>query len=296
MRVLERRFFQPQAGADLKYSTDRLLVESVIYQIFQVEMGYWSDGASNRLPHQFDPGFWLRCEHFLHGSSGSPELCDASISPVLGIPMAVYKLMLIIRRLWTMDPKSRPFEISLSQVENELSAWQRFELLAANSDESSASRKSSMIAPPLSIVGHATRITVICASLLVHHLRTQPRDLRVPVPPTDKECDKQVDSITAILRSRKGDHQWTSCHVGTYPVYVAGYFMRSEEEVTLVRAEMQQRFEDLHWGQVSRYWEDLETVWRMRSQSMPAARRFDSPISDCLQTKIHSTPDCLIPA
>jgi hypothetical protein len=43
---------------------------------------------------------------------------------------------------------------------------------------------------------------------------------------------------------------------------VAGYFMRSEEEIGLVRAEMQQRFENLHWGQVSRYWEDLETVWR----------------------------------
>jgi hypothetical protein len=28
---------------------------------------------------------------------------------------------------------------------------------------------------------------------------------------------------------------------------------------------MQQRFENLHWRQVSRYWEDLETVWRTRT-------------------------------
>jgi hypothetical protein len=294
MRVLKRRFFQLGAGASSMRPTDRLLVESVIYQIFQVEMGYWSDGPGKGLAHQFDPGFWSGCERFLHGLSVSPESHDASISPVLGIPMVIYKLMLIIRRLWTMNPKSRDFEVFLSQVENQLSAWEGCELPAANSIESLFSRQPSMNEPSHSIVGHSTTIMVICASLLVHHLRTQPHSLRVPVPP-DKECDKQVDKITAILRSRKGHHQWTSCHVGTYPVYVAGYLMRSEEEIMLVRAEMQQRFEDLHWRQVSRYWEDLETVWKTRSQSSPTARRFDSPLSDCLQTKIHPTPNCLRP-
>ena len=117
-----------------------------------------------------------------------------------------------------------------------------------------------MLAPSHTIVGHATAIMVICASLLLNQLRGQP--LGSPVAPADEKLGGQVDRIVSILRSRRGDHRWTSCHVGTYPIYVAGYFMRSEEEIWLVRAEMQQRFENLHWGQVSRYWEDLETVWR----------------------------------
>ena len=99
---------------------------------------------------------------------------------------------------------------------------------------------------------------VTCASLLLHQLRSQTP--KVPGVPTNEEYGGHIDKIASILRSRKGDSRWTSCHVGTYPIYVAGYFMRSEEEIGLVRAEMQQRYENLHWGQVSRYWEDLETV------------------------------------
>jgi hypothetical protein len=290
-QVLERRFFRPGAGADLKQPTDRLVVESVIYHIFQIEMGFWSDIPGKGLAYQFDPAFWLKCEGLLRGSSKSPELPDPSTSPVLGIPMALYKLMLIVKRLWTMNPKSRSFETSLSQVETELDVWDRSGLLASEDEKSLAICQSPVLASSHSIVGHATTIMAICASLLVHQLRRQPHCIRVPIAPAGDECGEQVDKIITILRSRKGDHQWTSCHVSTYPVYVAGYFMRSEEEIGLVRAEMQQRFEDLHWRQVSRYWDDLETVWGTRSRSTSTARQLNFPLEYHELTKIHSTPE-----
>jgi hypothetical protein len=107
---------------------------------------------------------------------------------------------------------------------------------------------------------------VNCASLLLDQLRGQP--LAFPVAPANEKYDGKLNEIVSILRSRKGDRHWTSCHVGTYPVYVAGYFMRCEEEIDLVRTEMQQRFENLHWGQVSRYWNDLETVWRTTTRNV----------------------------
>lgn len=270
VQVLERRFFQPGADFDLKRSIDRLAVESVIYHIFQLEMGFWSDVPRKRPSYQFNPRFWLKCEGLLRGSSGSPELPDASSSPVLGIPMAVYKLMLMIKRLWSMAPKPPDFHDTLSQLETELDSWKRSGYFEPENENLSANCNSSMLASSHSIVGHATTIMVICASLLAHQLRGQPHS--VPSAPTDEDCSGQIDKIISILRSRQGDHQWTSCHVGTYPIYVAGYFMRSEEEVGLLRAEMQQRFEDLHWGQVCRYWEDLETVWRTRSRITSTVR------------------------
>ena len=260
VQVLERRFFQSAVTADLEQKTDRLVVESVIYQIFQLEMGFWSDNAGKNPAYQSDPRFWLKCERLLRGSSTCPGLPDASTSPVLGIPMAIYKLMLMIRRLWIMDSRPSGFYNSLNQLGTELGKWTQYELLDTKNEDTLVSCQSPMLAPSHTIVGHATTIMVICASLLLNQLRGQLPGF--PVAPANEECGGQADRIVSILRFRKGDHRWTSCHVGTYPIYVAGYFMRSEEEIGLVRVEMQQRFENLHWGQVSRYWEDLETVWR----------------------------------
>jgi len=265
MHVLERRFLQPGAKFVLECPVDRLVVESVLYQIFQLEMGFWSDVTGRGLAYQFDLRFWLKCEGLLRESSTTPGPIDASTSPVLGIPMAIYKLMLMTRRLWTMSPRPPDFSNSLKQVETELASWEWYELLGPENDNSLASCQSPMPTSSHSLVGHATLIMVTCASLLLHQLRGQARN--APSPPDDEEGGKMVDKIISILRSRKGDHQWTSCHVATYPIYVAGYFMRSEEEINLVKAEMQQRFEDLHWRQVSRFWEDLETVWRTTARS-----------------------------
>lgn len=266
VQVLQRRFFRPGANNQLQQPTDRLVVESVIYQIFQLEMGFWSNSPGKDLAYHFDPRFWLKCERLLRGSSTSPEKVDASISPVLGIPMSVYKMMLMIRRLWIMDHRPPDFYDSLNQLEAELSTWTQSELLQCEDKKSIVSCQSPTLAPSHTISGHATTIMVSCASLLLDQLRGQP--LAFPVAPANERYDRQINKIVSILRSRKGDHHWTSCHVGTYPVYVAGYFMRCEEEIDLVRTEMQQRYENLHWGQVSRYWNDLETVWRTTTRNV----------------------------
>lgn len=269
VQVVERRFFQSGAENDLQEPTDRLVVESVVYQIFQLEMGFWSDDRDKGLSYRFDPRFWLKCERLLRSSSKFPELPDASSSPVLGIPMAVYKMMLMIRRLWTMDPRPPDFYKSLCQLEIELDSWKQVESLRSQNEQSTASCQPPLLAPSDTIVGHATTIMVTCASLLMNQLRSQPSGF--PVALANDECGRDVETLMFILRYRKGDQRWASCYVGTYPVYVAGYFMRSEEEIDLVRADMQQRFVNLHWGQVSRYWEDLETVWRSRTRKMSTA-------------------------
>jgi hypothetical protein len=245
------------------------VIESVIYQIFQLEMGFWSDDREKGLQYRFDPRFWLKCERLLRSSSKFPELPDASSSPVLGIPMAMYKMMLMIRRLWTMHPRPPDFYKSLSQLEIELESWKQAESLESQNEQSTASSQPPLLAPSNTIVGHATIIMVTCASLLLNQLHSQSSGF--PVAPANNKRGRDVEKLMAILRYRKGDQRWASCHVATYPVYVAGYFTRSEEETDLVRGDMQQRFENLHWGQVSRYWEDLETVWRTRTRKIATA-------------------------
>ena len=86
-------------------------------------MGFWSDSSGKDVAYQSDPKFWLKCERLLCGSSTFPQLSDASRSPVLGIPMAIYKLMLMIRRLWIMYPRPSGFYNSLDRLETELGRW-----------------------------------------------------------------------------------------------------------------------------------------------------------------------------
>lgn len=170
-----------------------------------------------------------------------------------------------------MNPRPPDFYKSLSRLEAELDSWKQSDSLERRSEMSKLSCQSLIPKPSDTIVGHATTIMVTCASLLLNQLRSQPSGC--PVVPANDECGEQVDRMMSILRYRKGDQRWVSCYVGTYPVYVAGYFTRSEEEIDLVRGDMQQRFENLHWGQVSRYWGDLETVWKMRTRKISTAHQ-----------------------
>src|ERR1700712_2090611 len=95
IRILRLRLMDRPFSIDRPF--DRLAVESVLYQIFLVTMGSWSHPA--QLDYQFDAGFWLRAENVLAQSMLFPGPSILTNSPVLGVPLAIFKLVLSIKQL-----------------------------------------------------------------------------------------------------------------------------------------------------------------------------------------------------
>jgi hypothetical protein len=205
-------------------------------------MGLW--GNSIELDFTFDPVFWDRCESLLGRSAMFPDSCS---SPVLGAPIAVFKILLVIRQLW-----SGGNVVSMAGLREELAEWEAW-VLSLDEIEASISQD-------------AASLMILSASVLVEQL-----DRGVSKgPPQAAERDAwQLRRIVSILRRRQGDARWHGCYLGNWPVYTVGFFMSSFDDVELVRSELEQRWKLISFSQVERFWKDLELTWSDRGLLLP---------------------------
>jgi len=114
----------------------------------------------------------------------------------------------------------------------------------------------------LSITEDATSLFVIGASLLISQL---PGSVKGSIPLPFVIDDLRLSHAKSILRRRAGDRRWGKSHLPNYPLYVLGLFMRTEEDIALVRRDMQQRLQQMAWSMIDRFWRDLESVWSTRA-------------------------------
>jgi len=113
----------------------------------------------------------------------------------------------------------------------------------------------------LSVTQDATALFVIGASLLVSQL---PGSIKGAIPLPFVIDDSRLLQAKSILKRRAGDQRWGRSHLPNYPLYVLGFFMRSDEDIALVRRDMQQRLQQMAWSMIDRFWRDLESVWSTR--------------------------------
>lgn len=92
-----------------------------MYQIFLVTTGSWSDPTEVDNYH-FDAEFWLQAEHLLGRSTLFPGRPISFNSPVLGIPLPLYRLVLSIQHLFR-HPLRRDPE-TLAQIRSELAGFE----------------------------------------------------------------------------------------------------------------------------------------------------------------------------
>jgi hypothetical protein len=258
IRILKLRLLDRPLSISRPF--DRLAVESVLYQIFLVTMGSWSDYSA--LGYQFDAGFWLRAENLLAQSMLFPSTSISTNSPVLGVPMDLFKLVLSIRRLW--ESPFRHDEETLDELRTELDEWERTIIVSgpASPDDQSA--------PPDShyeLYKDATALYVLVSSLLVQELcegHTDEIGIGIgPPEPVPPDC-WQVEKAAEILRRHEHDIDWARCYIGNWPVYTLGFFMSSPDDIQLVRDDMRRRWDSMRFSQLERFRNELEAIWIQR--------------------------------
>ena len=238
---------------------DRLAVESVLYQIFHVTMGSWSDPSER--DYHFDPEFWLRAEKLLAQSVLFPAPSVSTNSPVLGLPLALFKLVLSIKQLWR-SPIRHDGE-TLDELKVELDEWERVVVF----EDQNTNLLSAM--EELSYSDHllyedATRLYVLVSSLLIKQLYDDSNPgavkLHHPAPKDSWQVAKAVD----VLRRHQDDDDWARCYIGNWPVYSLGFFANSPEDISVIRNDMQRRWDLMRSCQLERFRNDVEATWAER--------------------------------
>ncbi|KAH7396298.1 hypothetical protein BKA66DRAFT_454846 [Pyrenochaeta sp. MPI-SDFR-AT-0127] len=262
---------------------DRLALESVLYQVFLGSTGLWSDSVPY---HSFDLQFWLQTELLLEQSILFPGHSYTLNSPVLGIPVPLYRLAIQVKNMY-----QNPLEYDLQAMEdlrNEVEAWEATVLCNRGFD---CLAESETLAPCHVYYQSTSYLFALIFSLLLDQMSslhslgassfgeamTRKQQLRTPYASPSNSW--QIQKAIQILEKHQDDDQWANCFIGTWPVYTLGFFLEEMEHIHLIRKDLNRRWELTRFMQAPRFLEDLETIWSSRLCASPTL--YSSSIWSC---------------
>lgn len=268
-RVLALRLFTSTPSFESPF--DRLAVESVLYQVFLVATGLWSDDIP--LDYEFDVGFWLKAEDLLSQSIVYPGQSNSLNSPVLGVPVPLFRLAISLKQLYQGKlPYDQEF---VEQLRNEVEVWEAHVLCDKELDTLSSKEQLNY---KHGYYKAASYLFVLIISMMLEQLpehvpqsgtdtnksRTPTASLN-PGPPRMASPDSwQIKKVVQILRAYQDDDEWAGCFIGNWPVYTIGFFMSTFDDVALARRELQRRWHLTKFNQIARFANDLENTWMRR--------------------------------
>ncbi|KAH7248609.1 uncharacterized protein BKA55DRAFT_569563 [Fusarium redolens] len=234
----------------------RLTLESVLYQVFLLNNGLWSSATNYVSLQPLNSEFWARSEELL-GHPANLDFARMSLSsPVLGIPLAVMRLAMFLGQL-CLGRESGSIG-DLVKLQTEVTAWEDFALQAVEHTHASDALNRD-----------SNCLYAMIASILMQHLMAFGPNAGLPkVSPIDSW---QACVALQILSRRAGDHRWSECFIGTWPVYALGFLLSEREDRDIVRRDIQSRRELTGFWIVKRFQEDLENSWAGLEPDSPLA-------------------------
>ncbi|KAJ3534133.1 hypothetical protein NM208_g1039 [Fusarium decemcellulare] len=203
---------------------NRIIVESILYQAFLL---------STRRPFapyfHVDTQFITRAEGLLVPRSNRDPLYATS-SPVLGIPISLYRLQMSIINFHNSPTEQSPERLALFR--SEMNYW---EALILPRD---APRLTSIFA------AHTFDLVILATSLLLD-LVSESFTYQLPIEllsiSTNTQRSRwQVDLCLGILRQPQDVDKWTRCFLGAWPLLILGYAVNSEEDMAVIQRTLGQ--------------------------------------------------------
>ncbi|KAM0282488.1 hypothetical protein ACHAQH_003002 [Verticillium albo-atrum] len=234
---------------------DRLAVESVLYQLFLVTTGLWTQKAE--VDYDFDAEFWPRAEDLLDRSPIFPGQSMSLNSPVLGVPISLFRLSLMLRQQYGsgLPPDSEMLRRIRSEVEDCEALLLCDQAAGSRAADEQSTEEEGYSRDACCLFG-------IIVSLLFEQL-CQAGIGTGPLVPEPSES-WQINKAVRILRRHDHAVGWTRCFFGNWPVYTLGFFLTSPADQDLVRNDLQRRWDMSGFTQVCRFQGDLEDTWALR--------------------------------
>ncbi|KAF2024532.1 hypothetical protein EK21DRAFT_78511 [Setomelanomma holmii] len=259
-RVLSLRFFDSPRKTLQPF--DCLAFESVLYQIFLTSTVHWSDPVPLS---EFDVRFWMQAEQLLDQEALFPGQSRSLNSPVLGVPVALFRLAIQAKDAYQNPQKYD--EVSLGTLRRETEAWEGVVLSNGMIDKLGPRNSPDTRQIYYEAAGY---LYVLIISMLLEQIGQNTcadEDVgtsRNQLPHIMSRDAWQIQKALLILRRFKLDSGWYNCYIGNWPIYTLGFFLGDAEDIALIRHEMQRRWDLTKFIQSARFHEDLERAWEQR--------------------------------
>ncbi|KAH8811146.1 hypothetical protein F5884DRAFT_266658 [Xylogone sp. PMI_703] len=276
--IVELRLLEQSTDLDKPTRpTDILVIESILYHMFHMTTGLWSDLSEP--DYVFDLDFWSRAEIRLGQSSSVPGSLMSYNSPVLGVPISLLRLTILLRQQCRM---CSIFDvITIENMKADVTTWEKAFLCGRGLQSTwEVNEKQSNIQEEY--CWDASSLYVIIVSLLLDQM-----PLKEPGPPLEfKSGDSRVKAAIEILRKYESDDGWARSFIGNWPAYTLGFFMSRPEDRQVIRADLQRRWKLTNMSQVQRFRSDLENTWTIRQGLVPQSLQLQTL---ALSKDIHNT-------
>jgi hypothetical protein len=262
MRILTLRYFKLPLIVLKPF--DHLAIESVLYQIFLTTTALWSDHAPLT---KFDLRFWVQAEELLEHSVMFPGSSKSLNSPVLGVPVALFRLAMQAKQ--ACQHPERYAGSTLERLRSEVEEWENAIL---NNQSIDPLAQGEFFSRQQAYYEEASYLYVLVVSLLLEQAckqseyDIQPTPHQNHLPKAVPRHTWQIQKALRILRALEFDNNWISCYIGNWPVYTLGFCLTDAQDIDLVRGEMDRRWESTKSMQIPRFHDDLKSVWRERGQ------------------------------
>ena len=257
-RILTMRLLEGQI--QIKRLFDRLAIESLLYQIFLATTGLWLDPVG--LDYEFNAEFWFRAEDLLERSTFFPDQPRSVNSPVLGVPVSLFRLTLSLKQ--QLQCPFRRDQDTIDQLRGEVEMWEAA-LLCNRELDVELFPGDAVKNRQQSYYRDALYLFAVIASVMFEQLSLEV-DVADGLPMAMPSDCWQVAKAVQILEARRNDDGWASCYMGNWPTYTLGFFMSSAEHIDLIRSELQRRWDLVKFSQVARFRNDLEQTWEARER------------------------------
>jgi hypothetical protein len=266
-RTITLRFLNRESGITRPF--DRIATESVLYQVFLIATGLWSEDIP--LGYNFDQQNWLKAERLLDKSPMFPGSSTSLNSPILGVPVSFFRLAVCFKNAYQTgvgvdSAVVKSLRLELAPWEKGLLHEEGFACLQLSKEEQ-PNRKHTFYRD-------CTYLFILCLSMLLDQLAVPPLD-SAPWP-APSQC-WQLTRAIAILRSHVHDAEWHLCFMLNWPVYTLGFFLSSPEHIELVRSEMEARWRLQKFAQLVRFGNDLESAWAKRGLATGYRKKLTFP-------------------
>lgn len=241
---------------------DYVALESVLYQVFLTSTGLWTDDACD---DDFNLDFWLRAEIMLQTTRLLPDEPHSVNSPVLGVPVELFRLTVQTKQILQQPEKHRHV---VAEIQEAVQAWEEIVKLGEAieptvGDDSDVQHND--------YYESASYLYALIVSLLLQQVYTNSgSEISVPrqLPSVVSRNAWQIEKAIEILQHHQADEIWGGCYIGNWCVYTLGFFLYDPEDIDIVRTDLICRWEATKFMQTPRFLADLENVWAARSPRM----------------------------
>lgn len=219
----------------------------------------------------FTPNFhvddeFLRQTKALLDYLGFEDACAAGNSPVLGLPLGLYQLILNIITFFGSTDDT--IDLTLDQLQAEMRYWEQC-LVAAD---------VAGLDNPLKDNPHSKIIElyILTTSLML--------DLMIESHTAHRTCSGsqrndfstkywQVSKVLAMFSEPADYERWTRCYIALWPMLMIGYAIEDEDEIELLKRILDDMRQEMGYGEVQRVHDELDLLWTVKQFPSKASRQ-----------------------